>query len=305
MAHRLVQTTKPYINKTAAAFDGDLVYGEVMEFLKKHHLDARKSLGQNFLVKEEPLITACQAGEVEADDFVLEIGPGPGTLTRRLAEKAGVVVAVELDHKIAAALQKEFKDTINVFIIHGNALDVDPQQIYEQYGRGLKFKVVANIPYYITSALLRHYLSGACKPQIMVMLMQKEVAMQAANQKNKSLLSLSVQYYGTADVVSLVPKNFFYPQPKVDSAFLRIKIGQEILLDVNEESFFNLARHAFNQSRKTLLNSLSASMGVNKEEMTNVLQEAGQEFLEIRAGALTFAQWQKLYDTMRSKMTWR
>jgi len=284
---------------------GNRVHDEVRDFIKKHRIDVRKSLGQNFLVREEPLSLACQAAEVSLQDLVLEIGPGPGTLTRRLAQKAGAVVAVELDYQIAQALKKEFSQISNTTIIHGDALKIDPQHICQEYGRGLNFKVVANIPYYITSALLRHYLSGLVKPRVMVMLMQKEVALQATSKNNRSLLSLSVQYFGFPEVMGLVPKDFFYPIPKVDSALLRISIHNEKPIKVEEEEFFTLARHAFSSARKTLLNSLSSSLKIDKDAMSVLLLAAGAEFPNIRAGALNFAQWQKLYDTLRGKVEWK
>ena len=305
MAVRPIKNNQALHQKNSLPARGGEVYGEVFSFLKEYHLDVRKNIGQNFLIREEPLILACEAADVGPDDFVLEIGPGPGTLTSRLAERAGAVAAIELDGRMARGLQKKFSDNSKITIISGNALETDTQGIYEKYSKGLNFKVVANIPYYITSALLRHYLSNAFKPQIIVMLIQKEVALQATSQKNKSLLSLSVQYYGNADIAGEVPKDCFYPAPKIDSAFLRIRIHNLLPLIVDEDRFFSLARHAFSQSRKTLPNSLSASMSIDKEEIVAILREAGAEFLSIRAGALSLEQWQKLYDTMHGRLLWK
>jgi len=293
-------------NLTAHKFaiaQSSTLYEEVKAFLARHHLNPKKSLGQNFLIKEEALLDAIYAADISQKDFVLEIGPGPGTLTRRLAEQAGAVAAIELDDKIFGALYNDFKDSPNVIILHGNALEIDAAQVYQKYGRGLRFKIVANIPYYITSALLKHYLSGQFKPQTIVMLVQKEVALQAVSTKNKSLLSLSVQYYGQADIAGLAQRSNFWPIPKVDSAFLRIQVYDQPPINVDEERFFALAKYAFSQNRKTLLNSLATSMGINKEILTPVLQKAGNEYLEMRAGALSLTQWQKLYDIMLEHQT--
>ena len=293
------QDYKPHITaRKVAAMKSNVLYEEVKTFLDRHHLGPKKSLGQNFLISAEALQDAIDAADISPEDFVLEIGPGPGTLTRRLALQAGAVAAIELDDKIFSALQKDFNDSYNVTILHGNALGINVAQVYQKYGRGLRFKIVANIPYYITSALLKHYLGSPFKPQTIVMLMQKEVALQAVSLKNRSLLSLSVQYYGQADIAGFVQRSSFLPAPKVDSAFLRIQIYDRPSLNVNEERFFTLARHAFLQSRKTLLNSLTASLNIDKETLIPILQKAGDEYLKIRAGALSLIQWQKLYDIM-------
>ncbi|MCL2474582.1 MAG: 16S rRNA (adenine(1518)-N(6)/adenine(1519)-N(6))-dimethyltransferase RsmA [Chloroflexi bacterium] len=284
--------------REVAAVKSGVLYEEVKAFLARYHLDPKKSLGQNFLISEEALQDAIDAADISQEDFVLEIGPGPGTLTRRLAVQAGAVAAIELDDKIFNALQKDFRDISNVTILHGNALEINTAQVYREYGCGLRFKIVANIPYYITSALLKHYLSTPFKPQTIVMLMQKEVALQVTNLKNRSLLSLSVQYYGQADIAGFVRRSSFLPVPKVDSAFLRIQIYDRPSLHVNEERFFALARFAFSQSRKTLLNSLAASLSIDKEDLMSILLKADDEYLKIRAGALSLVQWQKLYDIM-------
>ena len=211
----------------------DRMLAETKRLLRQLGLQARKGLGQHFLVDEGVLERIVDAAELGPTDVVLEIGPGLGVLTRELAGKAGWVVAVELDTRLALVLKKELASFNNVAIVNQDILKTSPASLREGLppdfpgiGDGrLGYKVVANLPYYITSAVLRHLLETQFKPKVMVVMVQKEVAEAIVAQPgDMSLLAISVQFYGRPDIISYVPANSFYPAPEVDSAILKIEL---------------------------------------------------------------------------------
>jgi 16S rRNA (adenine1518-N6/adenine1519-N6)-dimethyltransferase len=228
---------------------------------------------------------------VTPQDNVLEIGAGLGSLTCALADSAGKVVAVEIDKKLVPILNEVLASYKNVKIIPGDMLELDPAQLMGDS----EYLVVANIPYYITSALIRHLLAGECKPARMVLTMQKEVAARiCAKAGDYSLLALSVQVFGAPVIVLNIPASAFYPSPKVDSATLRIDLFPEPLIpSVNLDTFFQLARIGFSQKRKTLRNTLAAGLRWSGDQAAALLNSAGIDPGR-RAQTLELTEWRTL-----------
>lgn len=272
-----------------------------------HRFDyrARKRLGQHFLIDEGVLRTIVAAAELGASDVVMEVGPGLGVLTRELAKEAGYVIAIELDNKLAAILAEEMLSFQNVAIVNRDILQVEPVALLRQLRPdclepatgSYNYKMVANLPYYITSAVLRHFLEASVRPGLMVLMVQKEVARAIVAQPGEmSLLGVSVQFYGWPRIVSEVPSRCFYPAPEVDSAILRIEPYPEPLLPVNdEESFFNLVRAGFCASRKQLVNSLAQGLKQPKAEVAPLLEKADISPRR-RAETLSLDEWTALWQ---------
>ena len=247
------------------------------------------------------LITA--AAELSSSDVVIEVGPGLGVLTRELARQVGWLVAVELDSKLAAILKEALAPFNNVTVINEDILKIEPAALFRErkakvsvaVDKTFGYKVVANLPYYITSPVLRHFLETSLKPQVLVVMVQKEVAEAiTAEPGQMNLLSISVQFYGKPEIISHVPARCFYPVPEVDSAILRVMVYAKPPVDVEEESFFELVRAGFTASRKQLGNSLSQGLGLPKAEVLPVLAGAGIK-PERRAETLTLEEWAILW----------
>jgi 16S rRNA (adenine1518-N6/adenine1519-N6)-dimethyltransferase len=259
--------------------------------LHQYGLRPKKSLGQNFLQDPAALESIVKAAEIEPDDSVLEVGPGLGSLTRYLAIHAREVVAVELDQRLLPLLQAILSPYANVRLIQADILKVSPAELMSKDG----YLVVANIPYYITSALLRHLLESHPRPRRMVLTVQKEVAERICAESGRmSLLSLSVQVYGRPRIIARIPAGAFYPAPKIDSAILRIEIAGEPgipyeLLD----KFFQLAKAGFGQKRKTLRNSISAGLRITPTQAQSLLEAAGID-AQRRAETLSLDEWKTL-----------
>ncbi len=261
--------------------------------LRRFGLKARKRLGQHFLIDTEVLQLITSAAGLTPDDTIIEVGPGLGILTRELAGLAGSVIAIELDDKLAATLKETLSPLPNVTIINDNVLNVDPATLLSE---PKKYKVVANLPYYITSPVLRHFLEAAVKPERMIVMVQKEVAeIIAAEPGHRSLLSIGVQFYGEPKIISRVPAQSFYPAPEVDSAILRIDPHPQPMVPVaDEKSFFDLVRAGFTASRKQLANSLAQGLGLPKAEMLPLLEKSGIA-PQRRAETLTLEEWVQLW----------
>ena len=261
--------------------------------LRRYHLHAHKGLGQNFLQDPMALEAIIAAAEIQPTDTVLEIGPGLGSLTRYLAVSAREVIAVELDEKLMPPLKTVLSPYQNVQVIHGDILKISAQDLiaYNDY------LVVANIPYYITSAVIRHLLESESKPRRIVLTIQKEVAGRiCARPGDMSLLALSVQVYGRPRVAAYIPAEAFFPAPKVDSAVLVVDIYpapviRPELLNV----FFKLVKAGFSQKRKTLRNSLSAGLHISPTQASELLTR-----IEIdpqrRAETLSIDEWERLAE---------
>ena len=242
------------------------------------------------------MIRSCNivtAAEVNSKDVVLEIGAGPGNLTRWLALYAKKVMAVEMDHAIIPLLREVVGQKSNIQIIAGDILQINPQTLVGED----KYIVVANIPYYITSALFRHLLEGPVKPEKMVLTIQREVAARiCASDGDLSLLALSVQVYGSPQLLMEIPAHAFYPIPKVDSALLKVDLYPQPLIPMeNLNAFFKLCKAGFSQKRKMLHNSLSSGLGWGQEKTAKLVREAGID-PQRRAQTLTMDEWQLLTE---------
>jgi 16S rRNA (adenine1518-N6/adenine1519-N6)-dimethyltransferase len=272
---------------------------EVKRRLRHLGRSARKSLGQHFLVDEAVLKDIVTAAELSPADTVLEIGPGLGVLTRELAGQVGQVVAVELDDSLAAALKKEMAPYGNVSVVNESILKVDPASLVK--GRS-GYKVVANLPYYITAAALRHFLEASLAPALIVVMVQKEVAQAIAAAPGKlSLLAVSVQFYGLPQIVGYVPASAFYPAPEVDSAILKIVLNRKPPMAAHDrEGFFRLVRAGFSAPRKQLAGSLANGLEIPKERAAALLAKAAID-AKRRAETLSIKEWVELWRVYREK----
>jgi len=265
----------------------------IPDLLRQFNLKPQKSLGQNFLADHNALLKIVQDSGVGADDRVLEIGAGLGSLTRLLAAQAGSVVAVELDPDLFPALGSVLRPFDNVRLIQGDILGIPPGDLFSEGG----FKVVANIPYYITSAVIRHLLEAEVRPERVVLTVQREVAERIlASDEKMSLLALSVQIYGKAHITNQIPAECFYPQPKVDSCVLLIDVDEEPKLGREETGkLFKLAHLAFNQKRKMLRSSLRPALGEDLETVSAVLAQAEIDPKQ-RPETLSLGDWIQLVE---------
>jgi len=261
--------------------------------LREHGLHAQKGLGQNFLQDLTALDKIVQAAEIQPDDVVLEIGPGLGSLTRYLALSAKSVTAVELDRELIPVLQTVLAPYPNTRVVEGDILQVSPASLVDTDD----YLVVANVPYYITSAIFRHLLETSPRPRRMVLTIQKEVAERiCAKPGDLSLLALSVQVYGKPSLVEKIPAAAFHPAPKVDSAILRIDIYNEPLIPTEMlKTFFKLTKAGFGQKRKTLRNSLSAGLQISPKDAETLLTSTGIDFMR-RAETLSIEEWKGLCE---------
>ncbi|MBT3313771.1 MAG: ribosomal RNA small subunit methyltransferase A [Anaerolineae bacterium] len=267
--------------------------------LQKYGLRPRKKLGQNFLQDPNILEKIVDIAEVSEEDTVLEIGPGLGSLTRHLAARAKKVIAVEIDSWIIPALESSLAGYANAEIINKDVLQIAPSEIIS----APEYLVVANIPYYITSAIIRHLLENKPRAHRLVLTIQKEVAERICTPEGKkmSLLALSIQVYGKPEIVAKIPAGAFYPPPKVDSAVIRISLYDEpriptVLLD----DFFRLAKAGFSQKRKNLRNALSTGLRLEKGQCESLLHNAGIDPRR-RAETLDLKEWGELTEYWRKK----
>lgn len=264
--------------------------------LRRHGLRPRKRLGQNFLRDRSFLKQILDAAELRAGDLVLELGAGTGVLTRALAAQARRVIAVELDDSLYDLLQAEFADVPNLELWHGNALDFDPcNRLAGPY------KVVGNIPYYVTGPITRHFLETPCPPQLLVLMVQREVADRiVAAPGELSLLGVSVQFYARPRIVARVPAGAFYPRPKVDSALIRLVPHHLSASPEETDRFFEVARAGFSTRRKQLVNALSAGLKIGRDTARNLLQMAHIDETR-RAETLSLDEWRRLAQAWRQR----
>lgn len=264
---------------------------DVHALLKRYNLDPYKGLGQNFLVDQGALEKIVACGEIEKTDTVLEIGAGLGSLTRLLAQAAGRVVAVEIDRKMIPPLKEVMGRYENCEIVQGDILELDPAALIGE----TEYLVVANIPYYITSAIIRHLLAAEVKPSRLVLTMQKEVAKRiCAEPGDLSLLALSVQVFGEPRIATTIPAGAFFPPPKVDSATLVVELYPESFLSERQlEDFFVLAKAGFSQKRKMLRNTISSGLKISVDKAEGLLRQAGIDPTR-RAQTLDLVEWRTL-----------
>jgi len=291
-----VKATGKVHNRRSQKTDSLLTQTE--RLLRRFGLRARKRLGQHFLIDEGILGLILSTAQLTRKDVVLEVGPGLGVLTRELAKQAGWVLAIELDDRLAAILKQSLSFFKNITIINEDVLKVEPATLLSEAKiekPSVGYKVVANLPYYITSPILRHFLEAKLKPQLMVVMVQKEVAKQVVAKPGRmSLLSVSVQLYGEPAIAGYVPAGCFYPAPEVDSALLKIVPYSRSPVDIETESFFALVRAGFSASRKQLANSLAQGLGVSKTEVLSLLGKA-QIAPQRRAETLSLEEWARLW----------
>jgi 16S rRNA (adenine1518-N6/adenine1519-N6)-dimethyltransferase len=261
--------------------------------LRRYGLRPDKRLGQNFLEDPQALETVAAEAGIGPEDTVLEIGSGLGSLTRYLAGQAAKVIAVELDDRLLPPLKFVLSEYHNVRLVHGDILKLPPSELVDQPG----YLVVANIPYYITSAIIRHLLENDPSPRRIVLTIQKEVAERiCAAPGELSLLALSVQVYGQPRMAAHIPAEAFHPAPQVDSAVLVIDIHPAPLVPAALlEGFFQLIKAGFAQKRKTLRNSLSAGLRIPAAEAESLLKSAGIDPMR-RAETLSIPEWQRLAE---------
>jgi len=259
---------------------------------RAHGIQPRKSLGQNFLVDDAVSRRIVDAARIQPGDLVVEIGPGLGALTRLLAAHAEQVIAIELDQSIIPALSQELAHCDNVRIVHGDALEVD----YQELTAGRPVRIVANLPYYITSHAIRVLLESGIDWRSIVLTVQLEVAQRiVARPPEMSLLAVSVQYYGIPELLFRVPPGAFYPPPSVDSATLRIlrRTAESAPTPQQIAHFFRVAKAGFSQPRKQIRNNLVSGLGITRSKMEEILQQAGVA-PDRRAETLTLDEWRTL-----------
>jgi 16S rRNA (adenine1518-N6/adenine1519-N6)-dimethyltransferase len=263
--------------------------------LERYGLDPKKSLGQNFLYDDGLLEKMVQTADLTRTDDVLEVGPGLGALTRQLAIRGGRVVAVELDQRLLPVLEDELADFSNVELVHGDVLALDPADWFDG-----PYIVVANVPYYITGAILRRLLGEQPRPRRLVMTVQKEVAERVAAQPpNMSLLAVSVQYYGRVSRAGTVKAGAFWPRPEVDSAIIRIDVD-DATGDQDEAAFFRVVRAGFSEKRKQLKNNLK-QLG-DEATVSAALAAAGIDGRR-RAETLSVPEWRALVQALDDQQT--
>lgn len=271
--------------------------------LQKYNFTFQKKYGQNFLIDSHVLEKIMDAAEIGKDDCVVEIGPGIGTMTQYLAERAGEVVAVEIDKNLIPILTETLADYKNVSIINEDILKVDLNRIVEEKNGGKPVKIVANLPYYITTPIIMGLFENHVPVKSITVMVQKEVAdrMQVGpGTKDYGALSLAVQYYAKPEIVAIVPPNCFIPRPNVASAVIRLTCHEKKPVEVKDEKgMFSLIRASFNQRRKTLANSLSnaQNLSLTREQVTEAL-ESMQLSPTIRGEALTLEQFAALADIL-------
>jgi 16S rRNA (adenine1518-N6/adenine1519-N6)-dimethyltransferase len=257
--------------------------------LRQFKIRPKKSLGQNFLIDPNAAQQVVAAADLSVEESVLEVGPGLGALTRHLARAAQRVVAVELDQRLMPVLAHELRDYPNVELVRGDILEIQPSTFFSS-----EYKVVANIPYYITSALLRHLLEAEPQPSLLVLTVQEEVARRiVAKPGDMSLLAVSVQIYGQPKIVGRLKAGAFYPRPKVNSAIIRIDLEDaphSTLSGRERDKVFELAKAGFGQRRKQLRNSLAGGLHRDKQEIDAALREAGIN-PKRRAETLRLEEW--------------
>ena len=274
-----------------------------IEILQKYDFNFQKKFGQNFLIDPTVLDRIIRAARITKEDCVLEIGPGIGTMTQYLAESAGSVVAVEIDQNLIPILKETLAEYDNVSIINDDILKVDLNKIVEEKNGGRPIKVVANLPYYITTPIIMGLFEKQVPLQSITIMVQKEVAdrMQVGpGTKDYGALSLAVQYYAKPEIVANVPPNCFIPRPNVGSAVIRLTKYEQPPVTVRDvDRMFAIIRASFNQRRKTLVNGLgnAPELGLSKERVAHALEEM-QLSPTVRGEALTLAQFARLSDLL-------
>ncbi|WP_353095567.1 16S rRNA (adenine(1518)-N(6)/adenine(1519)-N(6))-dimethyltransferase RsmA [Tissierella praeacuta] len=272
----------------------------IREILERYGFKFSKSLGQNFLIDGNIVRKIVDKGDITSNDYVIEIGPGMGTLTEELALRAKKVVAIEIDDTLLPILDETIGKYNNVEVVHGDVLEIDLQKLIEEKLNGGPVKVVANLPYYVTTPIIAKLIEDNLNLESIIVMVQKEVAerMEAGpGGKEYGSLSVFVNFYSKPEIVLKVPKTVFMPQPKIDSAVIKLMINKE-LPDVDREKFFKIVKAAFSKRRKTILNSLSTyGFNIEKETIKDVLESLNIS-ANIRAENLSVEDFIKISKTL-------
>ena len=272
----------------------------IKNFFRENNISPSRDRGQNFLVDEKVLEKIIESANLKKDDVVLEIGAGFGTLTERLAQKAGKIITVESDRGILPILRRNLENYKNVEIIEKDVLSVVN---YESRVMNYEYKIIANLPYQITSAVLRKFLENEPRPNEMMVMVQKEVAERiCAISGEMSILAVSVQFFGQPEIIQIVPRSSFYPTPEVDSAILRIsRIKNESetnLKRIDVKDFFRVVKVGFSARRKQLHNNLANGLRLKSEEAKNILLDLGLD-IQVRAQDLSVDDWINLGNKLK------
>lgn len=280
--------------------------GRTVEVLQKYQFNFQKKYGQNFLIEPQVLETIVDAAHIQTDDCVLEIGPGIGTMTQYLAEQAREVVAVEIDKALIPILQDTLSEYPNVTIINEDILKVDLEKLVKEKNDGRPVKVVANLPYYITTPIIMQLFESHVPLHSITIMVQTEVAQRmkvGPGTKDYGALSLAVQYYSRPEIITHVPPTCFIPRPNVGSTVIRLTRYEKPPVEAADESFlFSLIRASFNQRRKTLVNGLSNASGLNlsKAQITEALEQMGLP-ANVRGETFTLEQFARLSELLYRK----
>lgn len=277
----------------------------IQQMMKEHQFSARKKYGQNFLIDANILRQIVEAAQIGKEDLVLEIGPGLGALTQQLLMAADKVIAVEVDQMLIPILQENLKEYQNLVLLNEDVLKVDLDALLQKEGGGRKAKVVANLPYYITTPIVAELLEKQKNLESITVMVQKEVAQrmqEGPGSKSYGALSLLVQYYAKAQLMMTVSSSCFIPKPDVDSAVIRLQIyepNERPVQTAHEKEMFELIRAAFNQRRKTLINAVgnAANLSYSKEQVRKALLDMGKEET-IRGEALTLQEFADLTERL-------
>jgi len=267
--------------------------------MKKYDITPRREAGQNFLIDKNILNKIVKFADVKPTDNVLEVGPGLGVLTEHLLESAKKVVAVELDRTLHYILKREFKRHPKLDLVNGDILNIRSEELREKFA-GEDYSLIANIPYNITSVLIRQFLSSDYKPKRLVILVQKEVAQRiVAKPGEMSLLALGTQFYADCKILFHVSRNSFMPAPAVDSAVIELTVKKKFPTE-DEVNFFRITKIAFSSKRKQIQNNLSNGLHITKDEAKDKLEEAGIG-ISSRAQELSIDDWVRLSDLLKDK----
>lgn len=270
-----------------------------IEVLQKYQFNFQKKFGQNFLIDTHVLDKIIREAGITGEDLVLEIGPGIGTMTQYLAEAAKEVIAIEIDKNLIPILEDTLSEYKNVSIINEDVLKVNISQLVEEKNHGKPIKVVANLPYYITTPIIMGLLESKIPVESITIMVQKEVAermQEKPGSKEYGALSLAVQYYAKPEIVANVPPNCFMPRPKVGSAVIRLTLHEKPPVEVRDEKFmFQLIRASFNQRRKTLINGIgnASNLNIPKEDVAKALEKMGVS-VDIRGEKLSLEEFAML-----------
>lgn len=277
---------------------------ETKFLMKKYNISANKNLGQNFLIDESVITDTCDSAKIDKEDLVIEIGPGLGTLTKYLLDRAGKVIAVELDDRMISILKDRFFMYKNFEIINKDVLKVNLNEIIEQEKKNTikKVKIVANLPYYITTPIIMKLLEENLDIESITVMIQKEVADRLTaipGEKNTGAITYTVYYYAEAENIRIVDKSSFIPEPSVSSEVINLKIRKNQSIKVEDTKLlFNLIKVAFLQRRKTLVNSVSNNGLIEKEKIIKILEDLGIE-ANIRAEKLTLQDFANITNKLK------